>query len=72
MVHILYCCGFCGNTKIHSGHLQVKFLADATSDKILGVHIMAPNAGELIHECVLAMEYGATAEVNSVAIEPFY
>lgn len=73
----------------------VKFIADAKTDKILGVHIMGPNAGaglqsagwlryrarcwaglrlsacacatlqlagELIHECVLAMEYGASAE----------
>jgi len=40
----------------------VKFVAHAETDKILGVHIMAANAGELIGECVLAMEYGATAE----------
>ncbi|KAG7669073.1 hypothetical protein Ndes2526B_g00792 [Nannochloris sp. 'desiccata'] len=40
----------------------VKFIADAKTDKILGAHIMSANAGELIHECVLAMEYGASAE----------
>ena len=40
----------------------VKFVAHAETDKILGAHIMGPNAGELIAECVLAMEYGATAE----------
>jgi len=40
----------------------VKFIADAKTDKILGAHIMGPNAGELIHECVLAMEYGGSAE----------
>jgi dihydrolipoamide dehydrogenase len=40
----------------------VKFIADAATDKILGAHIMGPNAGELIHECVLAMEYGASTE----------
>ena len=40
----------------------VKFIADAKTDKILGAHIMGPNAGELIHECVLAMEYGASTE----------
>jgi len=40
----------------------VKMIADAKTDKILGVHIMGPNAGELIGECVLAMEYGASAE----------
>jgi dihydrolipoamide dehydrogenase len=41
---------------------MVKFIADAKTDKILGAHIMGPNAGELIHECVLAMEYGASTE----------
>ncbi|PSC74380.1 Dihydrolipoyl dehydrogenase mitochondrial [Micractinium conductrix] len=40
----------------------VKFIADAKTDKILGAHIMGPNAGELIGECVLAMEYGASSE----------
>lgn len=40
----------------------VKILADKETDKILGVHIMAPNAGELIHEAVLAMQYGASSE----------
>ena len=40
----------------------VKFVADAETDKILGAHIMGPAAGELIQECVLAMEYGAAAE----------
>ena len=40
----------------------VKFVVDAESDKILGVHIMGANAGEMIGECVLAMEYGASAE----------
>lgn len=41
---------------------MVKFVADATTDKVLGAHIMGPNAGELIPECVLAMEYGASTE----------
>uniref|UniRef100_A0A803KU80 Dihydrolipoyl dehydrogenase n=1 Tax=Chenopodium quinoa TaxID=63459 RepID=A0A803KU80_CHEQI len=40
----------------------VKILAEKESDKILGVHIMAPNAGELIHEAVLALQYGASSE----------
>lgn len=30
--------------------------------QVLGVHIMGPSAGELIGECVLAMEYGAATE----------
>ncbi|XWS08451.1 hypothetical protein CRYUN_Cryun40dG0003600 [Craigia yunnanensis] len=40
----------------------VKILAEKESDKILGVHIMAPNAGELIHEAVLAINYDASSE----------
>lgn len=40
----------------------VKVLADKTTDKILGVHIMGPNAGEMIAEGVLGMEYGAASE----------
>jgi len=40
----------------------VKILTDAETDKILGVHIMGPNAGEMIAEGVLGMEYGASAE----------
>ncbi|KAN0015770.1 hypothetical protein ACTFIU_005717 [Dictyostelium citrinum] len=40
----------------------VKFLAAKDSDRILGAHIMGTNAGELIGECVLAMEYGASSE----------
>ena len=40
----------------------VKFLADAASDAILGVHIIGPMAGELISEAVVAMEFGAAAE----------
>lgn len=40
----------------------VKILADKTSDKILGCHIIGPEAGTLIAEIVLAMEFGASAE----------
>jgi len=40
----------------------VKILSEKTTDKILGCHIIGPNAGEMIAEGVLAMEYGATAE----------
>ena len=40
----------------------VKILADATSDKVLGVHIIGPEAGTLIAEAVIAMEFGASAE----------
>ena len=40
----------------------VKMLADANSDRILGVHIIGPNASELIGEAVVAMEFGAASE----------
>jgi dihydrolipoamide dehydrogenase len=40
----------------------VKILADAVSDRVLGVHIIGPDAGTVIHECVTAMSYGASAE----------
>jgi dihydrolipoamide dehydrogenase len=41
---------------------MVKFLADAKSDEILGVHIIGPMASELISEAVVAMEFRASAE----------
>ncbi len=41
---------------------QVKILADKETDKILGMHIIGSNAGEMISEGVLAMEYGASSE----------
>jgi dihydrolipoamide dehydrogenase len=41
---------------------MVKFLADAKTDQILGVHIIGPYAGELIAEAVVAMEFRGSAE----------
>ncbi|PTV96035.1 dihydrolipoamide dehydrogenase [Rhodobacter aestuarii] len=40
----------------------VKLLADATTDRILGCHIIGPGAGDLIHEVCVAMEFGASAQ----------
>jgi dihydrolipoamide dehydrogenase len=40
----------------------VKLLFEKKTQKILGAHIMCPGAGEMIHELVLAIEYGATVE----------
>ncbi|HEV3085451.1 MAG TPA: dihydrolipoyl dehydrogenase [Gemmataceae bacterium] len=40
----------------------VKILADAKTDRILGVHIIGPRASELIAESVLAMEFAGSAE----------
>jgi dihydrolipoamide dehydrogenase len=39
----------------------VKIIVDGENNKILGVHIIGPNAGEMLAEGVLAMEYGASA-----------
>jgi dihydrolipoamide dehydrogenase len=41
---------------------MIKVLADKETDKILGMHIIGSNAGEMIAEGVLAMEYGASSE----------
>jgi len=40
----------------------VKILADSKTDKVLGVHMIGANAGELIAEMALAMEFGASSE----------
>ncbi|HEX2726403.1 MAG TPA: dihydrolipoyl dehydrogenase [Beijerinckiaceae bacterium] len=40
----------------------VKILADATTDRLLGVHIVGPDAGNLIAELAVAMEFGASSE----------
>jgi dihydrolipoamide dehydrogenase len=40
----------------------VKILADAKTDRILGAHIVGPEAGDLIQELVVAMEFGGSAE----------
>ena len=40
----------------------VKILADKTTDKVLGVHIIGPHCGDMIAEMALAMEFGASAE----------
>lgn len=40
----------------------VKMLVEKETDKVLGIHIIGPNAGEMINEGVLALEYSASAE----------
>ena len=46
------------------GHTEgrVKILAHKTTDRILGVHIIGPRAGDLIAEGVCAIEFGASSE----------
>lgn len=41
---------------------SVKMLADAKTDRIVGVHILGPRASDLIAEATIAMEFGASAE----------
>lgn len=41
---------------------RVKMLADAKTDRLLGVHIIGPRAGDLIAEAVAAIEFGASSE----------
>lgn len=40
----------------------VKVLGDKNTDRLLGVHIFGPGAGEMINEAALALEYGASCE----------
>lgn len=47
---------------IGSSNGFVKILADASNDKILGAHIIGPEAGNLIHEICVVMEFGGSAE----------
>ncbi|MCB0386923.1 MAG: dihydrolipoyl dehydrogenase, partial [Bdellovibrionales bacterium] len=41
---------------------MVKILADAKTDKVLGVHILGPRASDMIAEAVVAMEFSASSE----------
>ena len=41
---------------------KVKLLADAATDRVLGIHVIGPAAGDLIGEAAAAMSFGATAE----------
>ena len=41
---------------------MVKILADTATDRILGVHILGPRAGELIAEAATAIAFGASSE----------
>ncbi|MFN4288197.1 MAG: dihydrolipoyl dehydrogenase [Brevundimonas sp.] len=56
---------FAANSRAKINHETdgfVKVLADAATDRILGVHIMGPQAGELIAEAALAMAFGGASE----------
>lgn len=56
---------FMANAKAKVGGMTdgfVKVLADAATDEVLGVHIVGPDAGNMIAEAALAMEFSASAE----------
>ncbi len=56
---------FRGNGRARAlGHVdgKVKMLADAKTDRVLGVHIIGPRAGDLIAEAAVAIEFGASSE----------
>ncbi|GMR48008.1 hypothetical protein PMAYCL1PPCAC_18203 [Pristionchus mayeri] len=56
---------FVANSRAKTNNDQegfVKAIADKNTDRLLGVHIIGPNAGEMIAEATLALEYGASAE----------
>lgn len=56
---------FRGNGRARAlGHIdgKVKVLADADTDRLLGVHIIGPRAGDLIAEATIAIECGASSE----------
>ena len=46
----------------HEAEGFVKVLADATTDRVLGVHMLGPQVGEMIGEYCVAMEFGAASE----------
>ena len=47
---------------VHQGDGFVKILAEKSTDRILGCHLIGPSAGDLIHEICVAMEFGASAQ----------
>ncbi len=52
-----------GRAKVnHTTEGFVKIVADAATDRVLGVHIVGADAGNLIHEAAVAMEFGASSE----------
>ena len=40
----------------------VKFMADAATDRLLGMHVIGPNAGDIVHQGMIALEFGASVE----------
>jgi dihydrolipoamide dehydrogenase len=40
----------------------VKFVADAKTDRLLGMHVIGPSAGDIVHQGMIALEFGASVE----------
>lgn len=40
----------------------VKFVADAKTDRLLGMHVIGPNAGDIVHQGMISLEFGASIE----------
>jgi len=58
-------CFFRANARAHClGQIdgRVKVLADARTDRVLGVHVIGPRAGDVIAEAAVAVEFGASSE----------
>jgi len=56
---------FMGNARakaVFQGEGFVKLIADKETDRILGVHLIGPAAGDMVHEICVAMEFGASSE----------
>ena len=43
-------------------HGLIKVIADATTDRVLGVHVIGPSAAEIVQQGAIAMEFGSSAE----------
>jgi mercuric reductase len=55
----------------HDEHGVFKIVADAESDHVLGVHVVAENAGDVIHAGVLAVKFGLTVRDLAETLAPY-
>ncbi|HEX6590379.1 MAG TPA: dihydrolipoyl dehydrogenase [Moraxellaceae bacterium] len=46
----------------NDGQGFVKFVADTKTDRLLGMHVIGPNAGDIVHQGMIALEFGASVE----------
>ena len=55
----------------HKPHGIIKLVADSKSDKLVGAHVVAPNAGDFIGKAVLAIKYGLTTQKLVATLHPY-